>query len=193
MTKISDGDPKYADLRGGGFRRCLMILKTLCRSILTPLGFLWFCLFTQAQRSRRERGDKEKYIIKECILFKQLPMQVVILYCALIHMLGWLFVPEPCGGKVAVSTGRHQVLCTKNNSEEVKLEGVLRLKADVSIYIRLQCLCCRGKYMQPAQVALMQRCVNRVSLGGSCGSWRDVRGSCWVSVKWLLCSTQEIK
>ncbi len=47
--------------------------------------------------------------------------------------------------------------------------------------------------MQPAPVVFIQRRVNRALLGGSCGSWKEVRGSCWVSLKWLLCSTQEIK
>ncbi len=63
-----------------------------------------------------------------------------VLYCVLIHMLGWLLVPEPCGGKVAASTGRHRlgisrVLFTQTNSKEAKLRVLWRLNAGVSIYI----------------------------------------------------------
>lgn len=120
-----------------------------------------------------------------------------VLYCALIHMLGWLFVPEPCGGKVATSTGRHRLgisreLWIQTSSKEVKLGVLWRLNAGVSIYVcdikgyKNTWLCCRGKNMQPALVVLMQRCVNRALLGDSCGSGKEVRGSCWVSVKWLF-------
>lgn len=65
----------------------------------------------------------------------QLPMQVGKLYCTLINMLGWLLVPEPCGGKVAASTGRHQLGITTEDTNQFKVGKCVVENAGMSNYI----------------------------------------------------------
>lgn len=89
--------------RGGGSRRCWGIPKSSKHTDA-------FRLSTQYKYSRAGRGEETQRKRKQrtlCILFVQLPMQGLhsVLHFTPMNMHGWLLVPQPCGGRVASSTG----------------------------------------------------------------------------------------
>lgn len=166
-------------------------------SVQTPLGFLGFChtKTTGQAGKRRQRNIDYKGHCAFCLSSFPCRSAFTALYSVLIHMLGLPLVPEPCGGEVAASTGRHWLgirLSTVDanlfkggkNWSFVELE--CRCVYVYVLYWKLKC--CRGKHMQPS-VVLMQRCVHILLLGGSNGSWWRSEGL----VAWLLHLTQDIE
>lgn len=129
-------------------------------SILTPHSSLELGLSTQQAGGGGGERKRKSYHRTLCVVLIQLPMQVGLLYSLLIHMLGWLFLPEPCKGEGCIE---HRQASTGHRPSTVHIKWFKRVEI---VLQRLDAGMCTVLMLEWVNMVMLQ------SNGYVCNHWQ---------------------